>query len=586
MIATAARALVHGPLWAWKLVAAAAATALALVGPIGFVREWVKRVALWVVLASLAYLTWWALHDAHLGALWSRPGKGGLSFWQGVDLMVAMPVSWLPLAADYTRFSRSGRGAFWGAAVGYFLPNVWLYALGAILLLTRGLTDAPSVIGAIATGGARRCARARRARRRRDEGAVRERLLGRRLAAERRCRACRSGCSSSPSQRSRRPGRSSSTSSTTRSSCYLLGSFFVPLFGVLLAQWRRRRARPVRVRPRSGPPRSPRGSPASASISGSRRSGRARGSTSSTTRTPVRERSAARCRASASPSCCRSRLRLLVVRPLAVIGPLSRDVVDGPRRTHRRRPVVRGAGAARAAAGGCRRREMRRARAALVPTAARSARRPRDALRGRRDDGLLLQLRRGRQSGRCGSTRSGSRGARATSPSACCGAPSGCTSRRCCAATSPPETLERIARRRRLLLDGHGLVRRVRSAHSSLDGEFDRALLRHVSILKLAEEEAQAILGHGELEELRELGVPEIVVTFGGSGSLVLTRDAAVRVAARPVRGDPTGAGDAFSVAYLGARASGHRPISAARRASALVSALLSNSLLRGRTRP
>jgi NCS1 family nucleobase:cation symporter-1 len=122
VIATAARALVHGPLWIWKLAAAAAATALALVGPIGFVREWVRRFALWVVLASLAYLTWWVLHDAHLGALWSQPGKGGFpSFWQGVDLMVAMPVSWLPLAADYTRFSRDRRGAFWGTALGYLV---------------------------------------------------------------------------------------------------------------------------------------------------------------------------------------------------------------------------------------------------------------------------------------------------------------------------------------------------------------------------------------------------------------------------------------------------------------------------------
>jgi nucleobase:cation symporter-1, NCS1 family len=153
VIATAAQALAHGPLWVWKLAAAAAATILALLGPVGFVRVWVKRVALWVVLASLAYLTWWTLHGAHLGDLWSQPGKGGLSFWQGVDLVVALPVSWLPLAADYTRFSRSGRGAFWGAAVGYFLPNVWLYSLGAILLLSRGLADAPSVITAIATGG-------------------------------------------------------------------------------------------------------------------------------------------------------------------------------------------------------------------------------------------------------------------------------------------------------------------------------------------------------------------------------------------------------------------------------------------------
>jgi NCS1 family nucleobase:cation symporter-1 len=154
VIAAAARALVHGPLWLWKLVALAATTALALVGPIGFVREWVRRFAIWVVLASLAYLTWWTLHDAHLGTLWARPGKGGFpSFWQGVDVMVAMSVSWLPLVADYSRFSRTRRGAFWGTALGYLVPNIWLYGLGAILLLTRGLTDAPSVLAAIAGGG-------------------------------------------------------------------------------------------------------------------------------------------------------------------------------------------------------------------------------------------------------------------------------------------------------------------------------------------------------------------------------------------------------------------------------------------------
>jgi sugar/nucleoside kinase (ribokinase family) len=139
----------------------------------------------------------------------------------------------------------------------------------------------------------------------------------------------------------------------------------------------------------------------------------------------------------------------------------------------------------------------------------------------------------------------------------------------------PPETLERIARQRRVLFDAHGLVRARRLGPLSLDANFDRALLRHISILKLAEEEARAILGHGELEQLRGLGVPEVLVTFGAGGSLVITRDSAVRVAAQPARGDPTGAGDAFSVAYLSARASGHRPIWAARRASALVSALL-----------
>jgi sugar/nucleoside kinase (ribokinase family) len=139
----------------------------------------------------------------------------------------------------------------------------------------------------------------------------------------------------------------------------------------------------------------------------------------------------------------------------------------------------------------------------------------------------------------------------------------------------PPETLERIAHRRHVLLDGHGLVRARRLGPLALDADFDRSLLRHVSILKLAEEEAHAMLAGGQLETLRELGVREVVVTFGAAGSLVVTHDTAVRVVARPARGDPTGAGDAFSIAYLSARAAGHRPISAARRASALVSALL-----------
>ena len=236
VIATAARALVHGPRWLWKLVAAIAATALALVGPIGFVREWVRRFALWVVLASLAYLTWWALHDAHLGALWSRPGKGGLSFWQGVDLMVAMPVSWLPLAADYTRFSRDRRGAFWGTTVGYLIPNVWLYALGAILLLSRGLSDAPSVLTAIATGGA--------------GAAIALVALGVDETKEPFANIY-STAVSAQNVLPRVPQRVLiivvavvATAGTFaidlvhyQDFLFLLGSFFVPLFGVLLAQW-------------------------------------------------------------------------------------------------------------------------------------------------------------------------------------------------------------------------------------------------------------------------------------------------------------------------------------------------------------
>ena len=92
--------------WLWVLVFAALTLWLALAGPISFVRRWVRRFAVWVVAASTAYLVWWALDGADVGALWSADGEGGMRFFQGVDLTVAMAASWLPLAADYTRFAR------------------------------------------------------------------------------------------------------------------------------------------------------------------------------------------------------------------------------------------------------------------------------------------------------------------------------------------------------------------------------------------------------------------------------------------------------------------------------------------------
>jgi 2-dehydro-3-deoxygluconokinase len=76
---------------------------------------------------------------------------------------------------------------------------------------------------------------------------------------------------------------------------------------------------------------------------------------------------------------------------------------------------------------------------------------------------------------------------------------------------------------------------------------------------------------------LADLGVPEIVLTQGERGSVVIVNGHAEQIPARPVGDavDPTGAGDAFGSAYLSARANGHAPSSAARRATALVAALL-----------
>ena len=120
----------------WVIVFGLVCMLMAVGGPIAVVRRWIRRYAVWAVIASSVYLTLYMLTQYDLGAFWSAPGKGGFpSFWQGVDLVISLPVSWVPLVADYTRFARTGRSAFWGTGVGYFLANVWFFVIGVLLAL-------------------------------------------------------------------------------------------------------------------------------------------------------------------------------------------------------------------------------------------------------------------------------------------------------------------------------------------------------------------------------------------------------------------------------------------------------------------
>jgi sugar/nucleoside kinase (ribokinase family) len=102
-----------------------------------------------------------------------------------------------------------------------------------------------------------------------------------------------------------------------------------------------------------------------------------------------------------------------------------------------------------------------------------------------------------------------------------------------------------------------------------LDADFDPDVLRHVSMLKLADEEAE-VLG-----DPAALGVREVVVTHGARGSTVYVGGRREFVPAHAIDADPTGAGDAYSVAYIVGRSAGFAPAGAARRATAVVASLL-----------
>jgi sugar/nucleoside kinase (ribokinase family) len=137
----------------------------------------------------------------------------------------------------------------------------------------------------------------------------------------------------------------------------------------------------------------------------------------------------------------------------------------------------------------------------------------------------------------------------------------------------PPGVLEVLARDRRLALDGQALVRPAAVGPLVLDGDFDPAVLRSVTVLKLSEEEVEALGGE---ERVTQLGVPELVLTHGSTGALVVARGERERIPVRRVETDaPTGAGDAFLAAYVWARAAGHRPASAGRHAATTAARVL-----------
>jgi putative hydroxymethylpyrimidine transporter CytX len=152
VISTAAVAVL-GDAWRWPfvVVAGGAATAMA-VRPLGSVRL-LRKVMVWLVLAASVFLFVQVLRQPHHGITQDLV----LGFWPGVDLAVAGVISFAPLAADYSRHSRTRPAAFWGASLGYGLAAVAYYVLGVFAVANLGGGDVITALvtlpaGAIAIG--------------------------------------------------------------------------------------------------------------------------------------------------------------------------------------------------------------------------------------------------------------------------------------------------------------------------------------------------------------------------------------------------------------------------------------------------
>lgn len=136
----------------WLALFTAWCTLLALGGPLVVIRQYLERFAIWLVYGSTAWITYQVL--AHPSAIppaaagWN-PGAPVLL---GLDLVIAMPISWWPLVSDYNRFARSARSGLAGTFLGYTIANLWFYALGAALVFFSPDQDVISSIVLLSFG--------------------------------------------------------------------------------------------------------------------------------------------------------------------------------------------------------------------------------------------------------------------------------------------------------------------------------------------------------------------------------------------------------------------------------------------------
>jgi probable hydroxymethylpyrimidine transporter CytX len=140
------------PIWAvgWGAIV----ILLGLGGPLVVVRQWLEKVGIWLVLLTISWMAVYALTRGDLGSIWGRPGDGSLGFAQAIDLVVAMPISWLPLVADFNRFAKDSRSSFAGTVAGFGVANVLCYTLGALLILVLPSADLVGSIMTVAFGAA------------------------------------------------------------------------------------------------------------------------------------------------------------------------------------------------------------------------------------------------------------------------------------------------------------------------------------------------------------------------------------------------------------------------------------------------
>jgi NCS1 family nucleobase:cation symporter-1 len=132
------------PYYIWTILIGTFVAMLGVAGPLTVIKNWLGKFAVWISYASSLIII---IHLATTG-VFSKvllSYGSGMSFFSGLDIVIAMPISWIPLAADYNRFAKTSKTAFRGTFIGFTLTNILFYFGGLML----GVSDVVGIITAI-----------------------------------------------------------------------------------------------------------------------------------------------------------------------------------------------------------------------------------------------------------------------------------------------------------------------------------------------------------------------------------------------------------------------------------------------------
>lgn len=124
----------------WNIIFGVIITLLGIFGPLFLVKQWLSKFAIWIVYASSAIILVTLLLQ-NLPNVMSGEGKD-MSFFVALDIVIAMPISWMPLVSDYNRFAKRSKGAFIGTLIGFSITNIIFYVGGLLF----GVGDISSII--------------------------------------------------------------------------------------------------------------------------------------------------------------------------------------------------------------------------------------------------------------------------------------------------------------------------------------------------------------------------------------------------------------------------------------------------------